>query len=46
MDKRVTFVVAVLLLVTLQASLAKMFTRCGLAAELKKHGITDTRNCE
>jgi hypothetical protein len=44
MYKLVAF--AVLLLVTLEASHAKRFTRCGLAAELKKHGIKDTRNCE
>jgi hypothetical protein len=46
MDSRVAFVVAVLLLVTPYASHAKKFTRCGLTAELKKHGITDLRNCE
>jgi hypothetical protein len=46
MDRRFAFVVAVLLLVTPHATLAKKFTRCGLAAELKKHGVTDLRNCE
>lgn len=44
MDRRFAFVVAVLLLVTPYATLAKKFTRCGLVAELKKHGVTDLRN--
>jgi hypothetical protein len=46
MYRRLAFIVVVLLLATPLASHAKKFSRCGLAAELKKHGITDLRNCE
>jgi hypothetical protein len=38
--------VTAVLLVTPYASLAKKFTRCQLAAELKKRGVRDLRNCE
>jgi hypothetical protein len=43
---RLLSLVMFVILVTPHASLAKKFTRCGLAAELKKHGIKDLRNCE
>jgi hypothetical protein len=46
MDRRFAFIAAVLLLVMPYPTLAKKFTRCGLAAELRKHGVTDLRNCE
>ncbi|KDR16709.1 lysozyme-like [Zootermopsis nevadensis] len=41
---RLLALVVAVLLVTPHASLAKKFTRCGLAKELKKHGIKDLRN--
>jgi hypothetical protein len=45
MHRLLTLVVAVLVVMP-QASVGKKFTRCQLAAELKKHGIKDLRNCE
>jgi hypothetical protein len=43
---RIVLCAAAFVLLVPHASFGKMFTRCGLARELKQHGISDLRNCE
>ena len=43
---RVVLCVAAFMLLAPYESFDKKFIRCGLAAEMKPHGVLDLRNCE
>jgi hypothetical protein len=43
---RIVLCVAALVLLVTHSSFGKTFTRCGLASELKRHGISDLKNCK